>query len=157
MLLYFLRHAEAEDHGIRASDFERELTKKGQRQAEKMGGFCAALKTPPELILSSPVLRAKQTAETVAASFDTVEMLLCQWLACGMNPEVCAEELSAYKQFSSVLLVGHEPDFSLAIAYFVGLSAENLRIRKASLTALNSHSLQPTSAQIQFLLPVQVL
>lgn len=154
MLLYFLRHADAEDAG--ASDFERELTSKGREQSEKMGRFCAGLKSRPELILVSPVLRAEQTAACVAAQLDGVESIVCPWLACGMEPATCVSELAAYKQFTSVLLVGHEPDIGLAIAYFMGISALNLRIRKASLTALESGTLQPGSAQLQFMLPVQL-
>ena len=56
MLLYFLRHAEAEDEVT--SDFDRKLTPKGLEQADKAGKFCVRFGLIPDVILSSPVSTA---------------------------------------------------------------------------------------------------
>ncbi len=69
MLLYLLRHAEAEPY--RADDFSRKLTDKGERQARLVGAFLDEKGLKPDLILSSPVLRARQTAIIVAEELKT--------------------------------------------------------------------------------------
>lgn len=136
MLIYFLRHAEAEDEVI--SDFDRKLTPKGLEQADKVGKFCVRYGLIPDVILSSPVVRAEQTARAVSKRLDGRELIVERWLACGMAPETCLESLAAYAKFEHVMLVGHEPDFSGAIAACIGLpDPDHLNIRKASLTAVD--------------------
>ena len=61
MVAYFLRHADAE---LRAdSDYQRRLTPKGLEQADKVGKFFVRCGLLPQLILTSPVVRALQTAK----------------------------------------------------------------------------------------------
>ena len=66
MTIGFLRHAEAED--VAASDFGRRLTTKGLEQAAKVGKFCMRNGFVPDLIITSPVVRARQTAERIATA-----------------------------------------------------------------------------------------
>jgi phosphohistidine phosphatase len=135
MFLYILRHAEAEAKIV--SDYERRLTLYGHEQARGMGRFCLEHQLIPEVILTSPVVRAKQTAEEVVAILKKGELLEAPWMACGMNPETALKELQAYKNFKSVMIVGHEPDLSCLIAMLLGLkNATSLDIQKASLTMI---------------------
>lgn len=155
MVAYFLRHAEAEADAD--SDFDRKLTAKGLEQAEKAGKFCARYGLKPGLILTSPVVRARQTARIVAEKLgaDLVEE---RWLACGMAPETCLRELKAHARQDSVLLVGHEPDFGEAIAALLGLPDPGaLKVRKASLTALDLPVLEFGRGQLQFLVPARLM
>ena len=64
MNLYLLRHAEAEEEA--ASDGERKLTERGREQARTIGRFCARNDLYPEKIITSPLVRAQQTAKIVA-------------------------------------------------------------------------------------------
>jgi len=118
MLLYFLRHAEAEDEVT--SDFDRRLTPKGLEQADKVGKFCVRYGLVPDIILSSPVVRAEQTAQAVSKRLDGREIVVERWIACGMTPETCLDSLGAYAKFEHVMLVGHEPDFSQVVFDLVG-------------------------------------
>lgn len=156
MLLYLLRHAEAEPHC--ADDFSRRLTESGFKQARRVGCFMKEQCLRPDLILTSPVIRARETAEVVAKLLGKLETIEVPWAACGMSPEKALEELSAYGKFKSILLVGHEPDFSTLIASLLRIAgAPSIEIAKASLTGIDLPRLQSGSGTLRFLLPVKFL
>jgi phosphohistidine phosphatase len=149
MLLTFLRHAEAEP--AVTADFGRKLTTKGLEQAAKVGKFCVRCGLVPDVILSSPVTRAVETARLVAERLDDRELLVEPWLACGMTPETCLESLAGFAKFDHVMLVGHEPDFGEAIAACLGLpDAGALHVRKASLTAVEMPRLRAGAGRLEF-------
>ncbi len=156
MLLYLLRHAEATPY--RVDDFSRRLTEKGIVQAERVGEFLAAHSIKPELILTSPVTRARETAKRVAQKLGGADLTEVPWLACGMSPEAAMEELAAYTKFNSLMIVGHEPDFSTLISILLRMKNNgSLAISKASLTAIDLTRLTPGSGVLRFFLPVKLL
>jgi len=156
MIVYFLRHADADPDA--GNDFDRKLTPKGLEQAEKVGKFLVRYGLLPEAIVSSPVVRARQTAEAVEKKLGQASMVIGPWLACGMTPATCLAELSAHAGTHSVMLVGHEPDFSDTIATILGLAdSEAVNIRKASLTGIELSSFHPGGGSLQFLVPVRLM
>lgn len=156
MLLLFLRHAEAE--AVSTGDFQRRLTVKGLEQAGKVGKFCVRTGLVPDLILSSPVVRAKQTAELVAEKLGGPELVILPGMACGMSPSTCLDELTPYSKFGTIMLVGHEPDFSGVISVLVGCEGMGaIRVRKASLTGVTTETLLPGRGQLQFAIPVRLM
>jgi len=156
MKIYLLRHAEAEPHNPR--DYTRALTAKGEEQARRAGKFCAKNGLEPEVIFSSPLVRAEQTARLAAAEMKAVDVIVVPWLASGMQPETALEELRALKRFSSVMIVGHEPDFSLLASALLGIpSGIGVNIRKASLTCLVADSPGAGSAVLDFSVPVKFM
>lgn len=156
MLLYFLRHAEAEPEAD--SDYERRLTDKGLAQADKAGKFMLRLGLIPEAIVSSPVVRAIQTAKIVAQRLGDASVTEASWLACGMTPEVFFEKNREFVSNESILFVGHEPDFGETIASLIGLpDSYGLKIRKSSLTAIDLTALEPGAGQLQFMVPVRLM
>jgi phosphohistidine phosphatase len=151
MIIYFLRHADAED--FVDSDFTRKLTPKGHDQAERVGNFCKQNGIKPEVFLTSPLVRARETAEIVGKKTG-LEPVIADWLACGMTPETLIAQLDPLTTKSSVLLVGHEPDLSTAVSYLLGLPEPvNFPIRKASLTAIDAPWLDQGSGSLEFTLP----
>lgn len=156
MHLYLLRHAEADPY--QADDFSRKLTEKGRAQAERVGEFLLKHELKPDLILTSPVLRAKETAKIISKKLGDHSLIVASWIACGMRPDVALSELSDYKKFDSVMIVGHEPDFSSLIATLIGMeSSEHINISKASLTAINLARFAPGFGVLRFLLPDKLL
>jgi phosphohistidine phosphatase len=148
MTIYFLRHADAED--FVDNDFTRKLTPKGLDQAERVGRFCRQNSINPEVFLTSPLVRARQTAEIVGKKIGA-EPVIADWLACGMTPETLIAQLDPLTTKSSVLLVGHEPDLSTAVSHLLGLSEPgNFPIRKASLTAILAPWLEKGSGVLEF-------
>lgn len=124
-MIWLLRHGEAEDG---SPDAERPLTSKGERQAVDAGRALAVLGVAVEACLSSPRVRALDTAR-----------LACQ----GLGVEVVTEsrleggpfdawELAA--GFEDVLLVGHDPDFSTAVR---DLTGAQVRLSKGGLAGVD--------------------
>jgi phosphohistidine phosphatase len=156
MVAYFLRHADAEPRAT--TDHERKLTSKGRDQAQKVGKFLVRCGLLPEMILTSPLLRARQTARIVAEALNNSDVVDVDWLACGMTAETCLMELKAQQSAASVLLVGHEPDFSEAIAAILGVKDSGaIKIRKAALTGIELLDFQLGQGQLQFLVPAKLM
>lgn len=157
MLLYLLRHAEAEM--LAASDEARRLTPKGGEQALRVGKFCQRQGIEPAVILTSPVTRALQTAKFVAKGLPESELVEVPWAKCGMDPRAALDELKAYAKFPSVLLVGHQPDLAGLAAALLGLpSGPALRVRKALLIGIETPGgLAAGRGTLQFFIPVRLM
>jgi len=156
MLLYLLRHADADTPA--ASDAVRQLSEKGVAQVKRVAQFCRAHEIAPEIILTSPLVRARQTAEHFAAELGGGNIQIAGFIASGMRPDAALTELKAYEKMVSVMVVGHEPDFSLLIAKLLGMgSSEHLHVRKASLTALEVGAFKAAGARLEFSLPVRFM
>lgn len=155
MLLYLLRHADADTPAPR--DDDRVLSEKGHEQARKVARFCEAHEMKVSLLLSSPLRRAQETARPVAKAL-RAELLTASWLTSGMHPHDALEELRAYRTQDSVMLVGHEPDFSQFAAHLLGLPTNNaIHIRKASLTLLEIDVFRAGAASLLFTLPCRLM
>jgi phosphohistidine phosphatase len=151
MQLYLLRHADADTPAEK--DAERALSKKGVAQAKSVAQFLADHEIRPALVLSSPIRRAHETACVVSA-----EVCVAPWLACGFEPAVALEKISALRQHASVLLVGHEPDFGRFAAYLLGLpTATAFHVRKASLTLIEIDIFKPRAARLEFSIPCKLM
>ena len=156
MRLLLLRHADAST--VARSDAERPLSEKGVEQARRVGEFCRKNELVPDIVLCSPLVRARQTAEGFTSAAGTDPAMVCQFLACGMTPATALSELKPFQFLHTVLLIGHEPDFSTLAAHLLepggGVS---LHIRKASLTLLDLPHLQAGSATLEFSIPCRYL
>lgn len=118
MDIYFLRHGEADWPDWEKSDDERPLTKRGKKEMHEVGKFLKRLKADPDLIVTSPLPRASQTAEIAA------EHLKTKWrtdklLAPGFGRHELEKILNKYPA-ESLMIVGHEPDFSHTIEQLMG-------------------------------------
>lgn len=155
MLLYLLRHADAETKA--ASDEARALSEKGRAQAEQVARFCEAHEMQLSVVLTSPVRRAHETARVVAEKM-RAELIIVPWLACGMSPQAALEELRAYRSQGSVMLVGHEPDFGLFAAHLLGMPTNaEFHVRKASLTLIELGFFRAGAGCLQFSLPCKLM
>jgi phosphohistidine phosphatase len=109
------------------------------------------------IILTSPLRRALETAKPVAAALRT-EMTIAPWLSSGMHPHTALEELRAYRAQNSLMLVGHEPDFSQLAAFLLGLPTNNaIHVRKGSLTVLELDVFRSGAATLQFSIPCKLM
>jgi phosphohistidine phosphatase len=107
MLLFLVRHAHAEKG---EPDALRPLSERGRLEARALGEGLAAHATPPRLVLVSPLLRARQTAEAVAQATGA-ELRVDDRLAPGATDEHFRRALDGATD--PVALVGHQPDCSL--------------------------------------------
>jgi phosphohistidine phosphatase len=119
MNIYILRHgiAVVRDDLDYKRDAERPLTPKGKRQLRQVAAAMKKMGLRFDLILSSPYLRAKQTAEIVARSLELQKKLaFSAELTPGGNPQALIQQLNtAHPKSNAVLLVGHEPYLSRLI------------------------------------------
>jgi phosphohistidine phosphatase len=130
-VIWMLRHGDAEDGGGKP-DAERDLTSKGERQARDAGRALKAMGVPLDVCLSSPKVRARRTAELACAELG-VPVELDERLAGG---DFDPYELAAGR--GEVMLVGHEPDFSRAVAMATG---SRVKFRKGGIAAFDDHLL----------------
>lgn len=151
MQLLLLRHGKAEDYSA-GGDFSRELEEKGHEQARHAARILAAANLLPDLVLSSPVIRAKQTANTFTSAAGMPGPIFLDWLACGMSPETALAELAHFPEFERIMIVGHEPDFSRLIERCLGTTADCIEVRKGSITCLELRPPSPR-ATLLFLIP----
>jgi phosphohistidine phosphatase len=154
MTLYLLRHADADTPA--ANDDERALSEKGVKQSKRVASFCREQGVKPDLILVSPLLRAQQTAGPVAEKLG-LEIETVPWLAYGTATERVFEQLATRTDASSIMLVGHEPDFGLLAAALLGAEREAVRVRKASLILLEVAEFRVGGAQLEWSIPVKVM
>ncbi len=129
-MIYLLRHGDAEDGN--GDDAARRLTPKGERQAEAAGRALAALGAEIDACLTSPKVRAAETAR-----------IACR--ALGVEPEVAEElrggpfdSLALAAGRGNVLLSGHEPDFSGEVARLTG---GRVKLRKGGLAIVDGSTL----------------
>jgi phosphohistidine phosphatase len=125
-----LRHAEAAD-GV--PDDDRPLTERGCRQAEAAGRALARLGAQVETCLTSPKLRALQTAQLMCEPLG-IEPLVEQALS--GEPFDARDLMTAYGD--SLLLVGHDPSFSLTLHDLTGAQA---RMQKGGLAGISKGEL----------------
>jgi phosphohistidine phosphatase len=122
MRLYFLRHGAADWPDWDQPDDERPLTKAGRKEMHAVGEFLTALKAEADLILTSPLPRATQTADIAAEHLKT-RVREEKMLAPGFRVEDLMRLLRKYPQ-QVLMLVGHEPDFTLTITALTGASVK---------------------------------
>lgn len=126
-MLWLLRHAEAEDANGRP-DAERPLTERGREQARAAGAALAALGVKLDACLSSPRVRARDTAALACEPLG-LQVQIAQELDGGrFDPERVAAGFGEH-----VLLVGHNPDMAQAIYDATGA---RVRMRKAALAGI---------------------
>jgi len=150
MRLYILRHGIAEDRRPDLPDGERRLTPTGIARLERAARGMQLLGLRFDLIRTSPLARAHETAVIVAAALGLEDRLVADGrLACGADLPDYRAMLAAAGEEDHVLLVGHEPDGSSLIHTLTGGAA---RMKKASLACLDVHSLTPGGACLRWLL-----
>jgi phosphohistidine phosphatase len=124
--LWLFRHAEAEPHGTR-TDAERRLTERGRQQARAAGVAIQRLQGAFDVVLFSPRVRARQTAELAAEGWSEEQrerMTLHQPLAGGFDAAQALDALRAAPADGRLLLVGHEPDLSNVVGELTGARAD---------------------------------
>ena len=118
MQLYFLRHGEADWPGWTEPDDERPLTDFGKKEVRQVAKFLDRLNVNPDLIVSSPLPRALQTAEVAAEQLKT-KLRQDEALEPGFGISELSTLLKRHHS-KALMLVGHEPDFSSVISALTG-------------------------------------
>lgn len=137
MRLLVVRHAIAEDRVAFAAtgknDDERPLTDEGRRRMEQGARGLKQLVPVLDLVATSPLVRAAQTAEILAAAYDGVTVEQVPALAAGGDPEPVVEWLRGRRAGDTVAVVGHEPDCSVLVSHLLtGAGDSFVQLKKGS-------------------------
>jgi len=161
MELFILRHAEAgKSLSTQTRDAERSLTAEGKEELEDVARSLSRLKIKPDHIVSSPLKRARETADGVAKALKQrgkVEI----WDE--LKPEGSKQELykrlSKLKQESTVLCIGHEPYLTQAINEIMGhQGASKMVLRKCGLARVSIKAFNPKmDGELRWLLTPRLL
>lgn len=156
MFLHLLRHAHAGDWSTWAGDdAERPLTEKGRAQSERLGRFLAGQGFRPDLLITSPKVRAAETAAIVAELLD-VSLAVDDRLAGGLDLAEVEAILDAHGAPEAPVLVGHDPDFSELMA--VLCAAAGVPMRKGAFARIEvDRPLTPGGGDLRWLLPPDLL
>ena len=162
MNLYIIRHAIAVDDGTSAyeSDSERPLTDKGRKKMRQIAKGLRNLGVELDLILSSPFVRARETAEILADVFKMKKKIdFSDNLIPMGNPELLIAEVNEKYPVESIAVVGHEPHLSSLVGMLVGENGKlDVTLKKGGVCYLSADDLhQERRATLQWLLTPGIL
>ena len=156
MKLLLLRHAIAAPAGTSGiGDENRPLTAKGRKRFKKAAGGLAEIMSTPDVLLTSPLLRARETADIAGKAWGlkpTPEPLLA-----GGRPEAVLAAVSAHSKCAVVVLVGHEPDLSELLAHVTGGHSERSPFRKGGAALVELDDEAAGSGRLIWFMPPRLL
>ena len=153
--IYLLRHAHAGNPDKwTGDDAERPLSSKGRGQADRLGSFLAERGFKPDAVVTSPKVRAVQTAEVFAAPLKA-RVETDHRLASALDVDILATVI-ADAGGGRVVLVGHDPDFSDLAAALAGI--ESLPLKKGTLVRIDvTPPLSESSGLLRWLVPPDLI
>ncbi|MEJ7748991.1 MAG: histidine phosphatase family protein [Candidatus Limnocylindrales bacterium] len=156
MRLNLLRHAHAGDPETwTGPEAERPLSDKGRDQSERLGRFLAKRRFAPDTILTSPKVRARQTAEIVGGHLG-VSVVVDDRLAENVDLAALDAVLRDAGYPESPVVVGHDPDFSELLGTICG--SGSLPMRKGALAQVEvGPPLAAATATLRWLVPPDLL
>lgn len=155
MQLYLVRHADAGDpQAWNGDDDVRPLSEKGRRQSKRLGRFLSAIDLQPDALITSPKVRALDTARMVADRLGT-DVTVDERLGGPVSLSGLGEILSGLG-VARPMLVGHDPDLSGLVAMLCG--ASRVPMKKGALCRIDVEPpLQPGGGVLRWLIPPSLL
>lgn len=150
MRYYFVRHGIAAD--LAPSDFARELTPRGRRRVGKAAKVMKALGIIPACIYASPRLRARQTAEIIAAELG-MAAVLAEEVDFGFDIAAVKRLSRRLPAESDVMFVGHNPNMSLIVHQLTGA---NVSMKKGGLARIDVIHHQAQHGELVWLIAPKV-
>jgi phosphohistidine phosphatase len=161
MRLYIVRHAIAVPHGTPGvAEDDRYLTEEGIEKMEKAAAGLLKIGAVPQLVLSSPLVRARQTADILLNVFDKkIRLIETVHLAPGGNRKELYDQIREYQDSASLALVGHQPSLGEIAGEIAWGSWEHyFELKKGGTCAIDLHQLKPVPRGIlRFLLTPAIL
>lgn len=143
--LFFLRHGPAvEREAWSGPDEARPLTEEGERKLRKLRNGVARLAGSVDVVISSPFVRAKETALVVARKLDFArEVEEEPLLAPGVDAKAVVDVLARHRDAKRILLVGHSPSLEAWIARLVGAPEPFVTLGKGGLARVDVAAIAP--------------
>jgi len=161
MELYIVRHGIAIDREDPKSppDPQRFLTEEGIDKTKQVAKGVAALGIEPDLLITSPYIRAKQTAEIFASVLDYTKQKIRETdlLLPGAEPTLFYKELAKDKDSAVVFCFGHAPQLDDLIATALGSKHHVTSLKKSGIAALELKRISPPSGELLWLATPKLL
>ena len=161
MELFFMRHGVAESPDRYGDDGQRPLTEQGRHDQSRVARVLVALLEPLDHLISSPLLRARQTADIVADALQFDGQIEESTILAGdCTVDAILDLLQGHSPSARILCVGHEPHMSRLSAIFLeGEGRSAIAFQPGSVMGLtfNGHPLPGRGMLRVFLRPVDVL
>lgn len=161
MDLYIVRHGIAIDREDPKCppDPERYLTEDGIKKTRQVANGVAALGITPGVLISSPYVRAMQTAEIFATALGYSKQRIRQTdsLLPGAEPSLLLRELAKDKHFSTVFCFGHAPQLDELIAAAFASKHNLTALKKAGVASIKLKRISPPSAEFLWLATPKLL
>ena len=157
--LYLIRHGIAEERGEDwPDDTKRPLTDEGKSNLRKQARGLQRLGVTFDVMLTSPLVRAKQTAEIIAAAYDARPSLVTvESLSPNGSFQSVLRDLEEHGKKSRIALVGHEPDLGELAARLAGLRRP-LEFKKGAICRIDVKTLPPAGpGALRWFFPPKVL
>ena len=157
--LYLIRHGLAAERGENfPDDTKRPLTTEGIQKLRREGKALVALDVTFDVILTSPLVRTRQTAETIASVFRNPPPIInVQALAPGGTHNAIVDELSRQHRRHHIAIVGHEPGMGELAARLMGLRRA-LEFKKGAICRIDVAALPPAGpGQLRWFLTPRIL
>jgi phosphohistidine phosphatase len=157
MKCYFLRHGAAAEPGdFPGPDFDRPLTDEGRKRLEREARTMAELSLELDVMLTSPLVRAKQTAAIVAEGLKMRSAPIeDKRLGGSFDSNSLADILGEHADARAIMLVGHEPGMSQTIGHLIG--GARIDLKKGGLACVNLPSAMSLAGELAWLIPPKVL
>lgn len=158
MELYLMRHGDAIDRELPEAedDAARWLTEEGQDETAIMARFLHRLGVKPQLALSSPLVRAHQTAEIVANLVGPAQITICEDLVYGGSFSAILQAIADHGPVKQVLLTGHMPSIGRLVGWLAWNQRDcELRMRTASICRVDlpNENATPGFGDLRWLMP----
>ena len=138
MQLYILRHGIAEDGTPGGDDAERALTAEGKKRLREVLRLAQNGGVAPELMISSPYVRAVQTAQIAREVLGyRHDLLRTEALVPSSDPEIVWEEVRIHRDCGQLMLVGHEPLLSRVAAFFLASPSLAVDMKKGAIVRID--------------------
>lgn len=157
MRLYFLRHGQAgEREDWDGDDFDRPLTTDGIKRMEREAESIADLDLELDAIVTSPLVRARQTAEIVAKRLK-LRKVLCEDENVGLDFNINRLQsiVERYSKANAIMLVGHDPSMSRTIGQLIG--GARIDFKKGALACVDVTDGSTPAGELVWLIPPRVL
>ena len=157
MIVYFVRHGLAANAETwQGDDADRPLTDKGRDRMARVGRRLAALDLDLDAIVTSPLLRAKQTAKIVAEALKLTDKLVeDERLAGGFGVPSLAGLMRDRVDAEAIMLVGHESEMSETIGHVLG--GARVELKKGAVACVEFPDPTSSNCRLLWLAPPKIL
>ena len=157
--LYLIRHAAAEASS-QVADAERPLTEKGRSRMARTVAGLRKLNIQPEMVLTSPLKRAVETAAIVAAGLGNIRVETLAELAPGIELNTLVAAIRTHLELNELALVGHQPTLGQLASFLLAGAPKacDVALGKGGVALLSGDIAEPTARfTLDWLLPPRML